>query len=174
MDFCDASSLLRNRTITDIYCINDVLDDVTGFLATGSTETPVDMLTTATPVSIDNVFKLQLTTTENVYEAEEGIEGITDVHVYDTATGDEILPVDGKYTITGTDVHLSYNVDGINLIDYTTSLDKTVPSAITDINTDHLTSATYYTLSGIRVTEPVSGVIYICRSNDGTARKVIY
>ena len=132
------------------------------------------MLTQATPKSIDEVLRLQLTDAENVYEVKMGVEGVTDLHVYDSVSGEEILPVDGKYTIAADNVRLSYYVDAINLIDYVTSREKKDSSAIGEISVEAGEVAAYYTLSGLRVSEPAEGGIYICRYKDGTARKMRY
>lgn len=89
-------------------------------------------------------------------------------------SGEEILPVDGKYTIAADNVRLSYYVDAINLIDYVTSREKKDSSAIGEISVEAGEVAAYYTLSGLRVSEPAEGGIYICRYKDGTARKMRY
>lgn len=32
MDFCEASMILRHKTITDLYCVNSAIEEVAGFL----------------------------------------------------------------------------------------------------------------------------------------------
>lgn len=172
MDYCADSKILQNKTITNLYCVNEVLEDVAGFLSSGSEGVEMSQLTQATPVSIDNVLKLDPTDKENVYEVQTGIEGITDLHVYDSISGEEIVPVDGQYTIANDKVRLHYYVDDINLIDYVTSLEKKGQSAIETISAENSEMAECYTLSGVKVGEPVKGGIYICRYKDGAVRKI--
>lgn len=169
MDFVDASALLRNKSISKVYCVNSVREAVADYLTTGTNDTPVSMLTEAVPESVDNVLEMKPTDVEDIYEAELKIEGITGLQVFDAETGDEILPVNNQYSITGDKVRLRYYVDSINLLDYVTTVDDMI-SGINkiDVNTH---AAEYYTLDGMRVDTPSCG-IYICRYNDGRAIKV--
>lgn len=172
MDFCDESKLLRNRSIGNIYCVNGVLDAVNGYLDTGSAGNPVSSLTEAKPVSIDDVLKLSPAGGNNVYEAVAGIDGISGLKVYDPLSGNEILPADGRYTVAGDKVRLHYWVDVVNLLEYETELTKE-SSSVTTITDGSDGNYEYYTLTGIKVNAPEKG-IYIRRSNDGTALKVVF
>lgn len=172
MDYCDDSKLLRNRSISNIYCVNGILDAVSNYLKTGSTENPVESLTTAKPVSIDNVLMLKPVGDSNVYEVVKGDFEISNLQVFDPVTNNEIQAADGRYTVTGDKVRLRYYVDGINLLEYETSLTKGTSSVISAIDTPDECNE-YYTLTGVKVTAPEKG-IYIYRSKDGSTRKVVF
>lgn len=172
MNYCDAGKLLRNKSITAVYCVEPIVGAVQQYLAEGSGTNPVESLTDAPVASMDMVVSLQHDEAmgQDMYKAEQKLGGITDLQLFDAVTGEEIVGDNGFYHIDKDRVRLLYRVDTVNLLDYTTGI--AASSGIEALPVDDVEAGVcWYTLSGVRVARPVSGP-YI-RVSSGKARKVM-
>lgn len=170
MDFCDDCMLLRNKSITSIYVLDELVPEVKYFLSVGGTESPADMLTNAPVSPMTDVVDLKAVSVGK-YSLEKKLEGIEDLHVYDPLSGEEILPQGDLYEIAGDNVDLSYRIGTYDLLNYNQKLVKW-ESGIESVGTDDDQSIEYYTLTGLRVQSPGKG-IYIVKSKSGVRKMVL-
>lgn len=172
MDYCDKSKLLRNKSISQIFALPDLVAEINYYLSVGSDDNPAESLTSARAVSLSNLVELSNVPDTDKFSVIYKRSGITDFHIYDISTGTEIPESNGYYEIGTSSVRLSYRI-GIDLLDYNWSLTRQ-HSGVSQIDTDLSQSGTvteYYTVDGLRVENPVSG-IYIVRTPDGIVSKV--
>lgn len=166
MDFCDESRLLCNSNLKTVYCLPSLEYEIKYYLSSGSEENPVSTLSKATVAPITDVMALE-SKGNNRYAAVLKLDGITDLHIYDAATGTELRPVGDLYEINCEDVRFSYRINDINLLDYTMKLSQT--GAVDDIEvSDEEGVVEYYNLQGVRVSDPHNGV-YIRRTAKGAS-----
>lgn len=168
MDYCDASKLLAHTAMEEIYCLPELVFNINYYLSVGGDASPAETLAKCQARSITGV--LDFTDKgQNKFAAKYGISGITDLHVYDAVTGEEIEPQDGLYVITADKARVSYRVDGINLLDYETAINHL--SGISEIEAEEGSSQAveYYTIDGRKLDRPAATGIYIERKANGTA-----
>lgn len=171
MDFCDESRLLCNSNLKNIYCLKSLVEPITKYLTTGSTDNPASTLAKATAAPITEVFDLEYKDNDR-FAAVSKLDGITDLHVYDAVSGAEILPSGGFYDIKGDAVRVAYRIDTVNLLDYTMPLMRSGSVGGIEIDDPDNDSAEYYDLHGVRVDTPAAGQLLIKRQ--GTkATKII-
>lgn len=169
MTYCDTSKLLRNKTVSKIYALPELVYEINYYLSVGSVDNPAEYLTSAKAVSLADVVELINVPDTDSFRVNYKQTGITDFHVYDIHSGDEIEAVNGLYYTDADRVRLSYRI-GIDLLDYNWSLERNT-SGVTQIEINGAMPQ-YFSIDGRKVEKPCNG-IYIMRNPDGTSSKIM-
>ena len=170
MNWLDQSSLVRDKALTEIYCLDNLVSDIKYYISTGSETNPAQFLASQAqvlPLS-DLVEMKQIKDDE--FQLDIKYNDISAISVFNPETGSEIRPSNGIYSLSGDKVGLQYRVDWKNLLRYTAPLDRM--SSVDDlINNDTSIRTRYFDLQGREVTNPSNG-IFIQKKN-GKVRKVM-
>lgn len=170
LDFLDASKLLRNKTIKEIYIDESLVYEIKYYLSVGSDTNPAETLAEAPVLPLTDIIELKALATDR-YSAIQKLDGITDLHVINPTTGAEIAPEAGVYTIVDENATLQYRIDSVNLLRYEVKLPG-LESGIAQPEINEQRRDEYYTPAGQRIAHPHPG-IYIHRPADGTPARLI-
>ena len=166
MDFCDASRLLRNKYLKEIYCDQQLNEDIKTYIETGSEEHKPEFLASQAIVKpLSDIVEVKQTSTPDYFSAFERIDGISFLTLFNPETGD-LIPNKGEgYHITDDHVGVRCWIDKVNLLQYVTDVNR--PSGMEEIDAasdDY--HPVYYDLQGNIVANPSKGIFIVKKGSE--------
>lgn len=173
MDFCDSSRILRNSSLTEIYCKEQLSEEIKTYIENGSENNKPEFLAKNAVIKpLSDIVEVKETSTPDYFSAIDKIDGVSFITLFDPTTGNSIPNVGAGYHITDNQVGLRYWVNKANLLKYVTNVER--PSGIDSLeaSADDMTAPVYYDLNGRKVSNPSNG-IFIVKKNGKTSKVVL-